>query len=90
MCPSDIYQLPVTAKGFGPGAEVFASDLHHPCSIAVKDNDIKEDVRIQVQRDDIATWCDYEEGQLLIGKRIKCRIAYGGSIRNVSIEVFHT
>lgn len=90
MCPSDIFQLPVTAKGFGPGEEVFASELQHPCSIAVKDSRLKETVRIQVQRDDTSTWNDYEEGQLLIGKRIKCRIAYGGDTRKISIEVFHT
>ena len=90
MCPSDTFQLPVTQNGFGPSAEVFASELQHPCSIAIKDNAIKENVRIQVQRDDKATWCDYEEGQLLIGKKIKCRIAYGGDTRQISIEVFHT
>ncbi len=90
MCPSDIYQLPVSSKGFGPSAEVFASDLQHPCSIAIKDQKLKDAVKIQVQRDDTKTWNDYEEGQLLIGKRIKCRIAYGGETREISIEVFHT
>jgi hypothetical protein len=90
MCPSDIFQLPVTAKGFGPSEEVFASELQHPCSIAVKDNKLKESVRIQVQRDNTSIWNDYQEGELLIGKRIKCRIAYGGDTRKISIEVFHT
>ncbi len=90
MCPSDIYQLPVSTNGFGPSAEVFASELQHPCSIAVKDNVLKESVRIQVQRDETETWTDYEEGQLLIGKKIKCRIAYEGETRNITIEVFHT
>ncbi len=90
MCPSDIFQLPVSSKGFGPSAEVFASELQNPCSIAIKDLEFKEEVRIQVQRDDLKTWNDYEEGELLIGKRIKCRIAYGGETRKISIEVFHT
>jgi len=90
MCPSDIYQMPVTSNGFGPEAEVFASDLHHPCSIAVKDQQLAENVKIQVQRDNTNDWKDYVEGELLIGKKIKCRLAYGGATRKIAIEVFHT
>ena len=90
MCPSDIYQIPASKYGFGPGAEVFASDLQYPCSIAIKEHGLSESVKIQVQKDDADTWYDYEEGDLLIGKRIKCRIAYGGETRKITIEVFHT
>lgn len=90
MCPSDIYQLPVSNTGFGPGAEVFVSDYQYPCSIAIKEEGLADKVRIQVQRDDTNTWKDYEEGELLIGKKIKCRIAYGGETKNITIEVFHT
>jgi hypothetical protein len=90
MCPSDIYQLPVSTNGFGASAEVFASDNQYPCSIAVKDEELGEQVKIQVQRDDVDTWIDYEQGELLIGKKIKCRIAYGGATRKIAIEVFHT
>ena len=90
MCPSDIYQLPVSTNGFGASAEVFVSDNQYPCSIAVKDDVIEDEVKIQVQRDDADTWIDYEQGQLLIGKKIKCRIAYGGETRKITIEVFHT
>ena len=90
MCPSDIFQLPVSNKGFGPSAEVFASENHYPCSIAIKDQELANQVRIQVKRDDANSWVDYEEGELLIGKRIKCRIAYGGETRKITIEVFHT
>jgi len=90
MCPSDTYQIPVTKSGFGPGAEVFASDLQHPCSIAIKDHQLAENVKIQVQRDNTSDWKDYEEGQLLIGKKIKCRLAYRGATRKIAIEVFHT
>jgi len=90
MCPSDIYQIPASKGGFGPGAEVFASDRQFPCSIAIREIGLDETVRIQVQRDDAETWNDYEEGELLIGKKIKCRIAYGGETRKITIEVFHT
>ena len=90
MCPSDIFQLPVKSNGFGPGAEVFASDLQYPCSIAVKETELADQVRIQVQKDDAKTWNDYVEGELLIGKKIKCRLAYGGESRKITIEVFHT
>ncbi|MCF8276361.1 MAG: hypothetical protein K9J17_06455 [Flavobacteriales bacterium] len=90
MCPSDIFQLPVSDYGFGPGSEVFASDSHYPCSIAIKETDLADKVRIQVQRDDTSIWNDYEEGELLIGKKIKCRLAYGGETRKITIEVFHT
>ena len=89
MCPSDIYQLPVSDNGFGPGSEVFASELQHPCSIAVQDTQL-DGVKIQVQRDNTKDWKDYEEGQLLIGKNIKCRVAYRGATRKIAIEVFHT
>ena len=90
MCPSDIYQIPVSNNGFGPEAEVFASDVQYPCSIAIKEKYLAANVKIQVQRDDAPTWNDYEEGELLIGKKIKCRLAYGGGTRNITIEVFHT
>jgi hypothetical protein len=90
MCPSDIFQVPVTANGFGPAAEVFASDVQYPCSISIKEKSLAEGVRIQVQRDDTPVWKDYEEGELLIGKKIKCRLAYRGGTRNITIEVFHT
>ena len=69
MCPSDIFQVPVTKNGFGPAAEVFASDIQYPCSISIKEKSIAPGVKIQVQRDDAATWKDYEEGELLIGKK---------------------
>tara|TARA_R110000868_G_scaffold14220_1_gene66188 strand:- start:95 stop:367 length:273 start_codon:yes stop_codon:yes gene_type:complete len=90
MCPSDIFQLPVSTLGFGPGAEVFASDRQYPCSIAVKEEGLEDKVKIQVQRDETSIWVDYEEGELLIGKKIKCRIAYGGETKQITIEVFHT
>lgn len=90
MCPSDIFQIPATNNGFGPGAEVFASDRQYPCSIAIKEKELAEDVKIQVQRDDNSIWNDYQEGELLIGKTIKCRLAYGGGTRDITIEVFHT
>lgn len=90
MCPSDVFQLPVHSKGFGPETEVFASDLQYPCSIAIKESELADKVKIQIRKDDTPIWNDYEEGQLLIGKSIKCRLAYGGEIRTIAIEVFHT
>lgn len=90
MCPSDIFQIPAANNSFGPCAEVFASDIQYPCSIAIKEKELAQDVKIQVQRDNNSNWNDYEEGQLLIGKTIKCRLAYGGGTRNITIEVFHT
>ncbi|MFC2176662.1 hypothetical protein ACFLR1_06825 [Bacteroidota bacterium] len=90
MCPSDIYQLPVTTNGFGPAAEVFSSAAQFPCSIALKDQQLMGKVKIQVAKNDTNIWMDYEEGQLLIGNKIKCRVAFGGEIRTVAIEVFHT
>lgn len=90
MCPSDVYQLPVKVRGFGPAAEVYSSESQYPCSIAIKDADLGEKVRIQIQKDDNSVWSDYEEGQLLIGRKIKCRLAYEGETRKIAIEVFHT
>ena len=90
MCPSDIYQLPAISRGFGPGAEVFASDLQHPCSIAIKDEGLMGKVKIQIEKNDTNIWTDYEEGELLIGTKIKCRLAFGGETRTIAIEVFHT
>lgn len=90
MCPSDIFQIPAANNSFGPCTEVFASDIQYPCSIAIKEKELAQDVKIQVQRDNNSNWNDYEEGQLLIGKTIKCRLAYGGGTRNITIEVFHT
>lgn len=90
MCPSQIFQLPVSPSGFGASEEVFSSDHQYPCSIAIKDEGLSEEVKIQIQRDDTKTWVDYEEGELLIGKRIKCRVAYGGKTSKITIEVFHT
>jgi hypothetical protein len=90
MCPSDIYQIPASNNDFGPSAEVFASNIQDPCSILIKEKEIAHNVRIQVMKDDNNHWKDYEEGELLIGKNIKCRLAYGGDTRNITIEVFHT
>lgn len=91
MCPSDIYQLPVSSQGYGPEAEVYASDLQFPCSIAVKDQELSGEVRIQIMIDDKNTWTDYEEGQIILGKKIKCRLAtLEGETRTIAIEVFHT
>lgn len=90
MCPSDIYQVPVTKNGFGPEAEVFASDVQYPCSISIREKSLAAGVRIQVKRDDAQSWIDYQEGELLIGKKIKCRLAYEGGTRKITIEVFHT
>jgi len=88
MCPSNIYQLPVTNKGFGPAAEVFTSEVQYPCSIAIQNQELAENVKIQVERDNTDNWTDYEQGQLLIGKRIKCRLAHRGTIKTIAIEVF--
>ena len=90
MCPSDIYQLPTTSNGFGPESLVFTSDLQYPCSIAVQDQKLSDNVRIQVQKDNTNIWSDYAEGELLIGKTIKCRLAYGGETKDIVIQVFHT
>jgi hypothetical protein len=90
MCPSDIYQIPASNNDFGPSAEVFASDIQYPCSISILEKDIAENVKIQVLKDDSESWMDYIEGDLLIGKNIKCRLAYGGDTRNITVEVFHT
>lgn len=90
MCPSQTYQIPASANGFGPEAEVFSSEVHYPCSIAIKEQEIANDVRIQVKRDDNSSWTDYIEGNLLVGKTIKCRLAYGGGTRKITVQVFHT
>ena len=89
MCPSETFQLPVNAKESNLGTEVFVSETGNPCSIAIKDHKLAENVKIQVRRDNADIWKDYEEGELLIGKNIKCRLAHKGGIRKIEIEVFH-
>lgn len=91
MCPSDIFQLPVSKSGFGPEAEVFTAETQYPCSISIREKElVAEDVKIQILKDEDAVWSDYQEGQLLIGKKIKCRLAYSGETKKITIEVFHT
>lgn len=91
MCPSEVYELATSQDGFGPESEVFAAEMDHPCSIAISDPHVSsEDVRIQVQRND-NNWQDYEEGALIIGSRVRCRLAHvGTNHRKVTIKVFYT
>lgn len=92
MCPSDIYELPLMpVPTFGPEAEVFNAPDFYPCSIMLKDVADTSDIRIQVKTD-MGDWKDYEEGDLIIGRSVKCRMASGGVgvPANVKIEVFHT
>lgn len=90
MCPSDTFQLPVTKNGFGPESEVFVADTQYPCSISIKEKELASYVKIQVLRDESTVWSDYQEGDLLIGRKIKCRLSYGGETKRITIEVFHT
>lgn len=92
MCPSNIYHLPVlNTLAFGPEAEVFFAEDVNPCSIKLKDILDNSDIRIQIKTD-LGDWKDYEQGELIIGRSVKCRImAQNVAVSNrVRIEVFHT
>jgi glutaredoxin-related protein len=92
MCPSEIYELPLqNTPSFGRETQVFQALDFNPCSIMLKDVLDTSDIRIQVKTD-ISDWKDYEEGDLIIGKTVMCRMASGsiGIHDIVKIEVFHT
>lgn len=76
---------------FGPEAEVFSAHDSYPCSIMLRDTLNDSDVRIQV-RTDISDWKDYEEGDLIIGRTVFCRMSVPAvkAPTQVKIEVFHT
>ncbi len=92
MCPSDVYELPVMPNAkFGPESEVFRAADSFPCSIMLKD--VAEGSGIQIQvKTDRSDWKDYEEGDLIIGRSVLCRMAAPGVTvpSSVKIEVFHT
>jgi hypothetical protein len=88
MCPSDIYELfTTTMPAFGPETEVFSAEDINPCSIKLKDFNDALDIRIQVKTD-LADWKDYEPGELIIGRRVKCRLRGFLGDSSVKIEVF--
>jgi len=92
MCPSDIFEMPIDQTPvFGPEAEVFLAEEMNPCSIKLKDLFENSDIRIQVKTD-LGEWKDYEQGELIIGRSVKCRMmAQNVAVsNNVRIEVFHT
>ncbi|MCF8256155.1 MAG: hypothetical protein K9J06_01280 [Flavobacteriales bacterium] len=92
MCPSDVYNMPVMpGQSFGPEAEVFRATDCYPCSIMLKEKQHIQDVRIQVKTDR-SEWKDYEEGDLIIGRSVLCRMSADGigGPTHLKIEVFHT
>ncbi len=92
MCPSDVFEMPLLRNpAFGPEREVFTSSDYNPCSIVLKGVD--EDVKVRIQvRTERSEWKDYEEGDLIVGKTVMCRLAAtaGDMPEHVILEVFHT
>jgi len=92
MCPSDVFEMPLLRNpAFGPELEVFTSSDYNPCSIVLKGVEDGVKVRIQV-RTERSEWKDYEEGDLIVGKTVRCRLAAMTGVvpPRVQIEVFHT
>ena len=88
MCPSDIIEIKSgNGSGFGPSRKVFMAPKSYPCSIHVLNGGSKEPVEIQISREG-NSWTDYEEGQLIIGTEISCRLRSNHE-QTVMIEVFH-
>lgn len=88
MCPSDIIEIRSgNGSGFGPSRKVFKAPKSYPCSIHVLNGGVEEPVQIQISREG-NNWTDYEEGQLIIGTEISCRLRSSHE-QTVMIEVFH-
>jgi hypothetical protein len=93
MCPSDIYMMPVMREPvFGPESEVFSAADSNPCSIVLRDVAEDAGIRIQVRTERSFDWKDYEQGDLIVGKSVLCRLAAtrGTVAENIKVEVFHT
>lgn len=76
---------------FGPEAKVFQALEYNPCSIMLRDVKEVSSVRIQV-RTDRSDWKDYEEGDLIVGKTVLCRLTatVDAAPNSVKVEVFRS
>jgi hypothetical protein len=92
MCPSDVFEISMLRNpAFGPEFEVFNSADYNPCSIVLRG--VEDDVKVRIQvRTERSEWKDYEQGDLIVGKSVKCRLAAveGDFPEQVKVEVFHT
>ncbi len=77
-------------KRFGPAKEVFTSEEISPCSI-ILENGTKESrqISLQIKKDETGRWYNYEEGQMILSKKVVCRIASHGKGSQVSIKILH-
>lgn len=77
-------------KRFGPAKEVFVSEEISPCSIIIANGTIESrQVAMQIKKDETGRWYNYEEGQMILSKKVICRIASPGKGAQVSIKILH-
>lgn len=77
-------------KRFGPAKEVFASMEISPCSIILENGTIENrQVSMQIQKDETGRWYNYEEGQMILSRKVVCRVASNGKGAQVNIKILH-
>lgn len=77
-------------KRFGPAKEVFTSDEISPCSIILVNGTVENrHVSMQIKKDETGRWYNYEEGQMILSRKVICRIASHGKGSPVSIKILH-
>lgn len=77
-------------NNFGPETEVFFSNEISPCSIIV--TDAKESVQsltLEIKKEESDTWLSYEEGQMILSRKVVCRVACKGEAIPVTIKILH-
>ena len=77
-------------NNFGPSEEVFLSSEISPCSIIVTES--KESIRklsLQIRKEESETWINYEEGQMILSRKVECRVACAGERSQVMIKILH-
>ena len=73
---------------YGTEKEVFLSAEPAPCSIIVVDNQTScARINLQVKRNELDAWQDYDEGQMIISKYVSVRAncSAGGGQINVRV-----
>lgn len=75
---------------FGPAAEVFYSEEISPCSIIVTNsNEGVQKLTLQIRKEESDKWINYEEGQMILSRKVVCRVACQGESGPVIIKILH-
>lgn len=77
-------------NSYGPSAEVFFSSEISPCSIIITNSKSSiQKLSLQIRKEESDMWINYEEGQMILSKKVECRVACEGEGSPVMIKILH-